>query len=214
MSDLSTPHRQPSLAQVGDETLDQLLDVVPPGGWRGPAEPRLAPISGRRLRRWQKVLLRFLTERERVPATNLFSTLLHAPRLFISWLLFASRLMPYGRLTRRATELVILRVAWRSRCAYEWQAHVRIGLEIGLEVEDFERVMVGPGDSSWSDSEAALIWVVDDIIDHGAVSGPCWALLADAFSPKELVEIVMLASHYCMLASVIDSLGVQVEQGA
>lgn len=195
-----------------EQNTDQLMDAVPPGGWRGPDQPRLAPISPRRQRRWQKILLKFLTEREQVPATNLFSTLLQAPRLFISWLLFASRLMPYGQLTRRMTELVILRVAWRSRCAYEWHQHVRIGLQIGLEMADFERVMVGPGASSWSDPEAALMWVVDDIIDHGAVSGPCWALLEDAFPPKQLVEIVMLAGHYCMLASVIDSLGVQVEK--
>jgi 3-oxoacyl-[acyl-carrier-protein] synthase III len=41
--------------------------------------------------------------------------------------------MPFGKLPRRDTELVILRVAWRCGCAYEWQQHVPIALRVGLD---------------------------------------------------------------------------------
>jgi alkylhydroperoxidase family enzyme len=57
---------------------------------------------------------------------NLFTTLARHRRLFLSWLWFAGRLMPRGRLPRRDTELVILRVAHNCHCEYEWRHHERI----------------------------------------------------------------------------------------
>jgi 4-carboxymuconolactone decarboxylase len=47
--------------------------------------------------------------------------------IFWPWLHFASKLMPYGKLSPRISELVILRVAWICRCRYEWGQHIEIG---------------------------------------------------------------------------------------
>ena len=48
------------------------------------------------------------------------------------WLGFARRLMPFGKLPRRDTELVILRVAHLRGCDYEWHHHVRLGKRAGV----------------------------------------------------------------------------------
>jgi hypothetical protein len=47
---------------------------------------------------------------------RLFELLLQHHRLFWPWLRFAARLMPFGSLDRRDTELTILRVGWGSMC--------------------------------------------------------------------------------------------------
>ena len=50
------------------------------------------------------------------PPPNLFLTLGRHPGLFRGWLRFAGRLMPRGKLPRRETELVILRVSHLREC--------------------------------------------------------------------------------------------------
>ena len=77
------------------------------------------------------------------PPPHIFSTLARHPKLFVSWLVFAGRLMPRGRLPRAETELVILRVAWNCANRYEWDHHVRIGRRAGLSDADIERVPEG-----------------------------------------------------------------------
>lgn len=190
---------------------DRLLNMSPEGGWRKTGDTRLAPLTDGEMNWFQRRLTRYLVQRHQVPAHNLFATFLHAPRIFLAWLPFASQLMPYGSLTRRQTELVILRVAWRTRCRYEWVQHVQIGRAAGLSDEDILRVTDTPGGMGWTSLEAALLQAVDDVVDTGIVGSATWTSLASALSKRKLTEAVMLIGHYCMLASVIDSLGVEVE---
>lgn len=190
---------------------EQLVDLVPEGGWRETGETRLAPLSEREMNWFQRRLTRYLVQRHQVPAHNLFATFFHAPRIFLAWLPFASQLMPYGSLTRRQTELVILRVAWRSRCRYEWVQHVQIGRAVGLSDDDILHAAGVIPAARTQPLEAALLQVVDDVVDHGVVGSETWSGLAHVLPARQLIEVVMLVGHYVMLASVIDSLGVAVE---
>ncbi len=78
-----------------------------------------------------------------------FLTLGRHRRLFWGWLLFAGALMPGGRLTRRETELVILRVATLSGSDYELAQHRRLGRKAGLSTDEIDRVALGPDDPAW-----------------------------------------------------------------
>ena len=59
-----------------------------------------------------------------------FLTLGRNRGLFWGWLHFAGRMMPGGKLPRRETELVILRVATLARSDYELTQHRRIGRRV------------------------------------------------------------------------------------
>lgn len=190
---------------------DRLVNMSPEGGWRETGDTRLAPLTDGEMNWFQRRLTRYLVQRHQVPAHNLFATFLHAPRIFLAWLPFASQLMPYGSLTRRQTELVILRVAWRSRCRYEWVQHVQIGRAVGVSDEDILRVADEPSGIFWTPLEYVLLRAVDDMVETGVLSASTWTALADRLPARLLTETVMLIGHYCMLASVIDSLGVEVE---
>ena len=99
---------------------------------------------------------------------NLFLTLGRHRRLFRGWLHFASTQMPGGRLPRRETELVILRVAHRRACAYELEQHQRLGRRAGLTPRQLAAVaaeQVGPGDG-WSPRESAIFAAVDQLLDR------------------------------------------------
>ena len=171
--------------------------------------PRVAP-GGRRdvgLFTWG-----FASVAGRVAGTappNLFMTLGRHRGLFRGWLWFAGKLMPGGRLPRRETELVILRVAHLRRCRYEFDHHVRLGRRAGVDARDVERVIEGPGAAGWCEREAALLAAVDELHDSGDLSDAAWERLRAQLDERRLIELVLLVGHYEMLATAINTLRIQ-----
>lgn len=152
-----------------------------------------------------------LMGRKEVP--DVFKLLFINKRLFWAWLYFASRLMPYGRLSGRERELIILRVAWLCRCRYEWGQHIEIGSRNGLE--DIDIVKVSEGVRSFPEGkERVLIQACDDIIAHQQLEEVTVTALKELYTDKMLIEITMLIGHYQMLAGVINSSGLVLEASA
>jgi AhpD family alkylhydroperoxidase len=123
--------------------------------------------------------------------------------------MFAGRLMPGGKLPRRESELVILRVAHLRDCAYERDHHVRLGRRAGLSDADLRRVTEGPGAPGWTPREAAILRAVDELHATQDVSDPTWEALRAFLDDRRLIELVMLAAHYEMLATTIATLRIQ-----
>lgn len=142
-------------------------------------------------------------------APRLFTTLGRHRRLFRGWMSFASRLMPFGVLPRRESELVILRVAHLRRCRYELEHHTRLGARAGLGEADIERVKAGPGADGWSTRERLLLRATDELHATQDISDALWSELSRELDEKERIELVMLAAHYEMLATTIKALRIQ-----
>jgi alkylhydroperoxidase family enzyme len=140
---------------------------------------------------------------------HLFTTLSRHPRLFRRWLRFAGGLMPGGRLPRRDTELLILRVAYNCDCAYEWDHHVKLGDKAGLTREDVDRVRQGPDAAGWSPRQAVLLRAADELHAGRDITDATWSRLRDHLDDRDLIELCLLVGHYEMLAMTINSLGIQ-----
>jgi AhpD family alkylhydroperoxidase len=138
-----------------------------------------------------------------------FLTLGRHRRLFWGWLLFAGALMPGGRLPRRETELVILRVATLSGSAYELAQHRRLGRRAGLTAAELDAVALGPGDPAWEPRDRLLLRVADALHADRDVSDQLWTQLRAALSEREVIELVMLVGHYTMLATTLTTLRVE-----
>ena len=145
---------------------------------------------------------------------HLFLTMGRHPRLFRGWLRFAGRLMPGGKLPRRETELVILRVAHLAGCRYEHDHHVKLGRRAGLTPEEIARTDEGPRAEGWSDRERTLLTAVDELHETRDVSDATWAELEKLYDKRRLIELVMLVAHYEMLATFIGTLRIQPEAAA
>lgn len=155
---------------------------------------------------------------------HIFTTLGQNPRLFRAWLCYSAHLMPFGRLSRRDAELVILRVAWRSRSAYEWHQHVPIALRVGLSPDEIAAVAEPPATAeppAVADRPAAagldrrqqtLLDVSDQLLTQRALSDATWSAVQAQFTTRETIELCLLVGHYQGLASAIGGLGIQVEQ--
>jgi AhpD family alkylhydroperoxidase len=180
--------------------------------WREIDAPRIPPARSEELNILVRPLVAIAGRVIGGPPPNIISTLARHGRLFVPWLLFASRLMPRGTLPRRDTELVILRVAHNSRCRYEWDHHVRIGSKAGLSAEQIGRVANGPDAGGWSEREAALLTACDELHADRFITDATWSRLSEFLSHTELIELCMLVGHYEMLAGTIASAGIQPEQ--
>jgi AhpD family alkylhydroperoxidase len=169
---------------------------VAPGTWRevGPVNWVVAWVSGR------------------VSGTrplHLFLTLGKHRPLFRGWLHFAGRMMPGGKLPRRDTELVILRVAHLRSCTYEWEHHHHLATRAGLTPAEVERVAAGPGDPGWSERDRALLTAVDQLHADQDLTDAAWADLGRHLDERQRLELVLLEGHYEMLATAIATLRVE-----
>jgi alkylhydroperoxidase family enzyme len=139
----------------------------------------------------------------------LFTTLGRHRRLFRPWLRFAGRLMPGGKLPRRDSELVILRVASLAPSEYEWGHHERIAQRFGLDRAAVDRVRDGADADGWSPRQVAILRAVDELHATHTLSDRGWdALRAAGLSEAELIELPMLVGHYEMLAMTLNALRV------
>jgi AhpD family alkylhydroperoxidase len=140
---------------------------------------------------------------------NLFLTLGRHRRLFLAWAHFGGRLMPGGRLPRRDTELVILRVAHLRDCAYELEHHVHLAKRAGIGPDDVTRVLAGPEADGWTPRERALLAAVDQLHRDQDLDDAAWAALAAHLDERERLELVFLVGHYELLATGIRTLRIQ-----
>jgi len=141
-----------------------------------------------------------------VERVHLFDALARRPSLFRAWLLFAAHLMPGGSLGRAETELLILRVGHLRQCAYEIAHHERLARRAGVDAAALARVEHGAAAPGWSDREAALLALVEELVTTRGASDEAWARAAGHLSEGELVEVCLLVGHYEMLATTIAAL--------
>ncbi|TDP77699.1 SDR family NAD(P)-dependent oxidoreductase [Bradymonas sediminis] len=175
--------------------------------------PRIHPGTPRQLGPINELICRALGVATGTGRPNLFATLGRHRRLFGPWLVFAGALMPFGRLPRSETEMVILRVAHRMDCAYEWQHHVRIGQRYGLTRDDIDALREDTLSARrWSPRRYAILRAVDEIHDARALGSATWRGLQKVLTDDEIIELCMLVGHYQMLAQTISTLAIEPDE--
>ena len=147
----------------------------------------------------------------RLPRVHLFTTLGQHKRLFWSWLPLGAMLLGLGKLRRRDTELVILRVGHLRGCEYELQQHRRIALRRGIDTELQAKIFEGPGADGLSDRDAALLTATDEIIETRTISPQTWQWLSRHLERTQLIEFVTLAGQYDALAATISALQIPLD---
>ncbi len=174
-------------------------------------EPRVAPARPQELRPLARIVAEAAGRVTGSGPANIFTTLGRHPRLFRAWLRYSAHLMPFGRLPRRDTELVILRVAWRCRSAYEWHQHVPIALRVGLSADEVAGVADGPPAAGFTPRQRALLAVSDELLAERALADATWTAVQATLRDREAIELCLLIGHYQGLASAIGGLGIQIE---
>lgn len=146
---------------------------------------------------------------------NIARMWLRHPRLMEAHHVVGRHLMgPDSSLSRRERELGIMRIGVLRRSDYEFAQHRQFTLEDGLFTEDdIARIVEGPGASGWTPFESALLRSVDEMHDDAVISDATWSTLAEAWSVEQLMDFIALVGRYWMVSTMLNSLGVQIEDG-
>lgn len=168
--------------------------------------PRISPGSRRELGLPIWAFSRLAGRATRTAPPAVFTTLGRGRGLFWGWLHFAGRLMPGGRLPRRETELVILRVASLRGCDYEFEHHVRLGRRAGVTAADVDRVRAGSTAAGWRGDEELLMRATEELLATRDLSEATWAELQATYDERTLIELLLLVGHYDMLATTLMTL--------
>lgn len=182
-----------------------------PDRWR-PPEPRLLPLTDAEMTDEQLSMIE-PAKVLRDPPLNIFTTLVRHPKLYRRAMALGSQFMFEGLLTARQREVVILRVAARTCAVYEYGQHVEIGQGSGLTLEEIESLVFDELAPSLDATERALVEMVDDLCAEDCVGDATWKKLAEHFDEQQLMEAVVLAGYYRMLAGLLNSAGVALDDG-
>jgi len=192
-----------------DADVGRLRSLLPPAGTD---QPRIAPARPADLRPLPRLVAAITGRITGTGPPNIFTTLGQHPRLFRAWLRYSARLMPFGSLPRRDTELVILRVAWQCRSAYEWNQHVALALRIGLTQAEVAGAAEGPAAGVFTARQRSLLAASDELLAGRALSDATWSAVQAALSNRQAIELCLLVGHYQGLASALGGLGIQIEE--
>ena len=151
------------------------------------------------------------TEPGSLPMPNALSTLMHHPALAGPFLTYNNVLLQTPTLDPRARELIVLRVAWRTRSRYEWVQHLRLAPRVGITPEEIAAVADGPRADVWTPHETDLLTAVDQLIDGYCVEDDTWVRLAEQLDERQLVELVFVVGTYTALAMAFKSFGLQLD---
>ncbi len=142
---------------------------------------------------------------------NVLSTMMHHPALAGPFLAYNQVLLQTPALDPRQRELMVLRVAWRTRARYEWAQHVRLAAGVGITPEEIEAIATGADAEIWTPLEAELLSAADQLIDRYRIDDDTWRRLAEQLDDRQLVELVFVVGTYTGLAMAFNSFGLQLD---
>jgi 4-carboxymuconolactone decarboxylase len=189
-----------------------------------PSSPRLAPLApddcGDDVRAalgnafGNETATRFLgSGPDALSMPNVLATLMHHPALAGPFLTYNNVLLRTPVLEPRLRELMVLRVAWRTRARYEWAQHVRLAARAGITPDEIDAVTraVGTEAKDWAPLEADLLAATDQLIDSYRIDDDTWGRLAKQLDEAQLVELVFVVGTYTGLAMAFNSFGLQLD---
>src|SRR5262245_53826338 len=112
---------------------------------------------------------------------NICKVLAHHPQLVKRWTPFAGHVLSKQTLPFRDRELLILRIGWLNQAEYEFAQHELIAKRGGLTEADIGRLKEGPKATGWTEHEAALLQLADDLHENSVVSDATWAALSKTY---------------------------------
>lgn len=146
--------------------------------------------------------------------TSILPVMGHHPALGMAYNAWGKQLLMGNTLGIRNLELVVLRIAWNQKSAYEWHHHVGYALNAGIALDEIAAVRSFPESWAWSAHDAALLSAVDELKRDGTVASTTWATLCETLDTRQLMDLVFTIGHYTMTSWALETFGVPVEPWA
>jgi alkylhydroperoxidase family enzyme len=145
----------------------------------------------------------------------IFQVLLNHPALAGRLNDLLALMLWHGKLDSRLRELAIMRIGWLTDCDYEWTQHWRVARGLGVRADDLLGVRDWQSHQGFGPAERAVLAATDDVVRDGAVSEQSWVACKRELGADQamLIELVTAISGWRMIASILHSLQVPLEDG-
>ena len=113
-------------------------------------------------------------------------------------------------------EVMIHRTCALTGAQYEWGVHaVAFGAPLGLSPEQLHSTVHGDWrDGCWEPDQASVLRLADELHDTSTISDALWQELATHFDEPQLLELIVTAGWYHVIAYICNGLRVQDEEWA
>jgi 4-carboxymuconolactone decarboxylase len=113
-------------------------------------------------------------------------------------------------------EVMIHRTCALTGARYEWGVHaVAFGAPLGLSPAQLHSTVHGDWrDRCWERDQASVLRLADELHATSTISDDLWQQLTARFEPAQLIELIVTAGWYHVIAYVCNGLGVQGEEWA
>ncbi|MBC6438900.1 MAG: carboxymuconolactone decarboxylase family protein [Rhodospirillales bacterium] len=172
------------------------------------AEDRLTPLKPED---WDSSLAEVLAGLK--SPLNIHNVIARNPVLMRNYVDFRNHVVTESTLSARQREIIILRVAHQTACAYEWDHHVVRGRDADLSDEDIVRVRHGAGAEGWSTDEALLISAVDDMLVNTEIAPETWSAMCEVFDDNQLLDTFFTIGTYFIMSTILKTAKVPLEEG-
>jgi 4-carboxymuconolactone decarboxylase len=171
--------------------------------------PRIAPLKPPYAPDVEEMLRRWMPPGAPMEPLALFRTLAVHGELMSRMRPLGSGILNHGVVAPRDREIVLLRTCARAGAEYEWGVHtVAFGERVGLTAQQRAATAGGADaatDPCWSEHDALLIRLADELHDTATVSDELWAALEPLYGDQQLLELIVTAGWYRTLAYVINA---------
>ncbi|MGO9490182.1 MAG: carboxymuconolactone decarboxylase family protein [Solirubrobacteraceae bacterium] len=113
-------------------------------------------------------------------------------------------------------EVMIDRTCALTGAEYEWGVHAAAFADaVGLDEERLRSTVHGSHrDACWDRAEASVFRLADELHHSNEISDELWLELAERFSPAQIIELIVTAGWYHVIAYLCNGLGVEREPWA
>ncbi len=181
-----------------------------------PPQPRIAPLQPPYEPETDDMLKRWMPPGATIEPLALFRTLAIHPDLMSRMRPLGSGILNHGEVPARDREIVLHRTCARAGAEYEWGVHAAtFASAVGLSEDQVAGTAAPSADeASWAPEDADLIRLADELHDTCAVSDELWARLAERYTDRQLLELVIIAGWYRTIAYVTNAVRVPLESWA
>ncbi len=137
-----------------------------------------------------------------------YSVLMNVPQLAERVASVGEYLRFHGKLSDQERELAILVAADNSNCQFEWAIHEPIARKAGISAETLHSICGNSKPQGLSYRQELLVEVVRELFETKTLSESLYAEAKAEFSEESLIELIVIAGFYRLLAFVLNAFDV------
>ena len=150
---------------------------------------------------------------EVLPPLNIFRTVAHADTAVRPLLRLGGAILGQGELDPRRRELAILRTAAVTGAEYEWIQHEAIARTTGASDEQMAAVKAGDLEADGLDDDDRLVLLcAEELLRNDTIGEATFAAARERLSDREIVELILTVGYYRMLAGVMNSVAIDLDE--